>query len=68
MNVSRHAKERMAERNITIQDVATVLQFGKRLVNRHDDTKYTFIDNTLNVYVVTDKALTCVITVFKKEQ
>ena len=68
MRIAKHARERMNERNITIQQVATVLQYGKRLVNRHDNNKYTFIDNQLNVYVVTDKALTTVITVFKKER
>ena len=68
MRVSRHAKERMMERSITVQQVATVLRYGHRMVNRHDANKLTFVDNQLNVYVVTDKEMSCVITVFKKEK
>ena len=68
MRVTRHAQERMTERNISGLDVAHVLQHGRKLVNRHDSSKYTFVDNTINVYVVTDKNLTTIITVFKKER
>ena len=68
MRVAKHAIERMRERNISALDVAHVLQHGHKMINRHDENKWTFVDNTVNVYVVTDKELTTVITVFKKEK
>ena len=68
MRVTNHAQERMLERNIRALDVAHVLTYGKRYENKHDNTKYTFIDTQLNVYVVTDKAMSTVITVFRKER
>ena len=68
MRVTQHAQDRMLERNIRALDVAHVLRTGKKYVNRHDNNKYTFIDTALNVYVVTDKAMTTVITVFRKER
>ena len=68
MRVTTHAQYRMLERNIRALDVAHVLRYGKKYENRHDNTKYTFIDTALNVYVVTDKAMTTVITVFRKER
>ena len=68
MRVTKHALDRMSERNIRALDVAHVLKSGSRYVNRHDNSKYTFIDTNLNVYVVTDKAMSTVITVFRKER
>lgn len=68
MRVTTHAQERMLERNIRALDVAHVLRYGSKYVNRHDPSKYTFIDTSLNVYVVTDKAMSTVITVFRKER
>ena len=68
MRVTKHAVERIKERNIKPADVAYVLEHGKRMVNRHDNNKYTFVNYEMNLYVVTDKAMTAVITVFRKER
>ena len=69
MRIANHTRTRMAERGITIQDIATCLQYGVRMDNRTDPAnKYTYVDNTNKIYVVTDKANTTVITVFHKER
>lgn len=68
MRVTAHAQERMAERNIRALDVAHVLRYGKKYVNKHDSNKWTFIDTSLNVYVVTDKAMKTIVTVFQKSR
>jgi len=68
MRVTKHAQERMSERGIRALDVAHVLRYGSKYVNRHDPSKYTFIDTSLNVYVVTDKSMSTVVTVFRKER
>jgi len=67
MRISKHCKERMDERGISIHAAANCLQNGKKYINKHDNNKYTFIDKENNVYVVTDKAMTTVITVFRRE-
>ena len=67
MKVSKHTKDRMVERNITVQEVTTTLQYGRKMVNKWDSNKLTFVDYSLNCYVVVDKDLTTIITVFRKE-
>ena len=67
MRITRHASERMRERNITTAMVNTAIQFGKHMVNKHDSSKITVVDNALNIYVVMDKSGN-VITVFTKER
>ena len=67
MRITKHAKERMLERSITVSEVAHVLQHGVKLVNRHDSNKFTFVANDINVYAVVDKEMTALITVFRKE-
>ena len=67
MRYSKHAMVRMRERNMTHQDINTCLAYGKCLVNKHDSTKNTWILNgTTDIYVVTNKANTVVITVWPK--
>ena len=65
MKLSNHTKQRMAERNITSVEVVKTIKTGVRYENKHDNTKWTFINREDNCYVVTDKALTVIITVFR---
>ena len=67
MRITKHALERMKERSIKVGDIACVLRYGNKLVNKWDEKKLTFVDYTANLYVVTDDKLTTVITVFRKE-
>ena len=54
----------MQERNISLQDINTAIQYGNKLVNKWDSNKITIVDNRTRVTVVMDKAMTTVITVF----
>ena len=64
MYISKHTKVRMQERNISLQDINTAIQYGNKLVNKWDSNKITIVDNRTRVTVVMDKAMTTVITVF----
>jgi len=67
MRITKHAKERMRERNISIQDIKTTVTYGKQLVNRTDPNKWTYVLNGKeDLYVVTDATTTVVITVWIK--
>ena len=64
MYISKHTKVRMQERNISLQDINTAIQYGNKLVNKWDSNKITIVDNRTRVTVVMDKAMTTVVTVF----
>ena len=67
MKVSKHAIERIKERNITTAELTTTLRYGKRLVNRTDPSKTTIVLNgKRDVYMVVDKEETILITAFVK--
>lgn len=66
MKVSKHFTLRQQERGITDKEVIQCVMHGVRLTNRTDANKYTIVDNTTGVMVVTDKALTTLITTFRK--
>ena len=67
MVVTKHAQERIRERNITTQQLTTALRFGKRLVNRNDATKTTIVLNgVVDIYLVTDKEESVLITCWVK--
>lgn len=68
MNITRHAQERINERNITTQELIECVTKGKRLVNRNDPSKTTIVWNgPRDVYMVVNKEETVLITAFVKE-
>lgn len=67
MKVSKHAVKRMKERGIAPQEIVDVITKGHRMVNKHDSNKYTFVASEKQLYAVTDKAMTTLITVFWRE-
>jgi len=68
MRITKHAKVRLAQRGGSIQDIITTVQNGNKMINRTDPKKFTFIDNSTGMYVVTNSEVTVVITVFWKGQ
>ena len=67
MKVSQHAIKRMNERSIDPKEIVDVIKNGVRMVNKHDPSKYTFVNTEKQLYAVCDKAMTTLITVFWKE-
>ena len=60
MRITKHAKIRMQERGISMQDINTTLAYGKQLVNRTDANKWTYVLNgKTDLYVVTNKESDC---------
>jgi len=68
MHITTHAKSRLSQRGGTVQDIITTVQNGNKMINRTDPNKFTFIDNSTGMYVVTNSKVTVVITVFWKGQ
>lgn len=83
MRITKHAKHRLSQRGgvityvneagvtfkrYTVQDIINTVNNGVKLVNRTDPAKFTFIDNSTGMYVVTNSEVTVVITVFWKGQ
>ena len=68
MRITKHAQARIQERAIPTEELVHCITHGVRLVNRNDPSKTTIVDNKINLYIVTDKAETTVITVFRKEK
>lgn len=66
MRLSQHFSQRQKERNITDKEVFDAVIKGVRLNNRHDSSKWTFVNNEAGVLVVTDKEMTTLITTFRK--
>ena len=67
MRITKHAKIRMDERNMTHQMIADVIANGTKLVNRTDPNKWTYVWNgPIDLYVVTNKESDVVITVWVK--
>ena len=68
MRLTKHAKARLRQRGGTHDDVITTVNTGVRLINRTDPNKYTFVNNSTGMYVVTNSEVTVVITIFWKGQ
>ena len=64
MRITKHASLRMKERNITVSMIREVIGKGIRMVNKTDISKFTFKHRTEQLYAVTDKDMTTLITVF----
>ena len=64
MRITKHAKQRMLDRNINIPMIREVIGKGIRMVNKTDNSKFTFKHKTEQLYAVTDKDMTTLITVF----
>ena len=67
MRITKHASMRMQDRRISIPMIKEVISKGIRMVNKTDSSKFTFKHRTEQLYVVTDKEMTTLITVFWKE-
>ena len=67
MRITKHASMRMYKRNINIPMIKEVIGKGIRMVNKTDDSKFTFKHKHENLYAITDKSMTTLITVFRKE-
>ena len=67
MKVTKHAMDRFTQRNVTAQEAVECVRDGIRMVNRHNPERFTFKHKTANLFIVTDKAMTTVITMFRKE-
>ena len=68
MHITTHAKSRLSQRGGTVQDIINTVNNGVKMINRTDPKKFTFIDNSTGMYVVTNSEVTVVITVFWKGQ
>ncbi len=68
MRITKHAKSRLTQRGGTLDQIINTITNGVKMVNRTDSTKFTFIDNSTGMYVVTNSEVTVVITVFWKGQ
>lgn len=64
MKITDHAKKRLKERKIKLEDVCTILERGIKMVNKHHSDRFTFKSRTSDLYVVTDGDMKVVITVF----
>ena len=64
MRITKHASMRMLDRNINIPMIREVIGKGIRMVNKTDSSKFTFKHKTEQLYAVTDKDMTTLITVF----
>lgn len=65
MRITKHAMSRITERNASVEDMINAITTGKRMPNRNDpENKLTIIDNKSGLYLVTDKNITTLITVF----
>lgn len=68
MHITTHAKSRLSQRGGTVQEIINTVDNGVKMINRTDPKKFTFIDNSTGMYVVTNSKVTVVITVFWKGQ
>ena len=67
MRITKHASIRMQKRNINMSMVRDIIGNGIRMVNKTDSNKFTFKHKHENLYAVTDKNMSALITVFRKE-
>ena len=63
---TKHAVHQMNTRGISKNSVVFAIANGVKLVNRTDSNKWTYVDNTNKIYVVTNKESNIVITAFRK--
>ena len=52
MRVSQHAIARINERNVDPKVIVDVIKNGIKMVNKHDNTKWTFKHKTQDIYAV----------------
>ena len=68
MRITKHAMERIKERNVTQAELVATIRDGKYMVNKWDANKLTVVNNEVNLYVVMSKSKDTIITVFRKEK
>ena len=64
MKISKHAQQRIEERNVDVNDLVAVLKDGIKMVNKHDSSKWTMKHSTKELYVVLTGDMSTVVTVF----
>lgn len=64
MKVSKHAISRINERNIDPKVIVSVIKDGIKMVNKHDNTKWTFKHKTMDIYAVCNQDMSVLVTVF----
>ena len=64
MKVSKHAIARINERSIDPKVIVDVIKNGIKMVNKHDNTKWTFKHKTMDIYAVTTQDMGVLVTVF----
>ena len=67
MRITRHAEERIKERNVTREELVATIRDGVYMVNKWDSKKITVVNNEVNLYIVMNESKDTIITVFKKE-
>ena len=68
MRMTKHAMERVAQRQITRDQLVECLTNGKCYENKWDADKWTFVHTGINLYIVTNKDKDVIISVFRKEK
>lgn len=66
MRITNHAKERIQERGITVSQLVDAVKHGKRL--EHKNNPERLVVRTNEIYMIFDKAMTTLITVFVNER
>ena len=64
MKVSQHAIKRINERSIDPKEIVDVIKNGIKMVNKHDNTKWTFKHKTMDIYAVCTGDMGTLVTVF----
>ena len=64
MRVSAHAIKRINERSIDPKTIVEVITKGIKMVNKHDNTKWTFKHKTMDIYAVCTGDMNTLVTVF----
>ena len=64
MRVSQHAIARINERNVDPKVIVDVIKNGIKMVNKHDNTKWTFKHKTQDIYAVCTGDMSTLVTVF----
>ena len=68
MRITKHAMDRIAQRQITKEQLITCLNEGKCYENKWDANKWTYVHTGINLYIVTNKDKDVIISVFRKEK
>ena len=68
MRITKHAMDRIAQRQITKEQLIECLTNGKIYENKWDANKWTYVHTGINLYIVTNKDRDVIISVFRKEK